>query len=131
MNEFVHVQLNTGDTKAAKRFYQGLFDWKLHDLPFGPEMTYTMIDTGAVDGGGGIQQKSMLDAPTQWLPYVEVESVRRAIAKARRRGARIVVEHQPIPGMGAFGIFVDPTGATLGVFEGAKQSSRRSTKKKR
>ena len=100
MNKFVHVELNTGDVKAAKKFYKGLFDWKMQDMPMGP-MTYTTIETGAKGEGGGIQQKQLAEAPTQWLPYVLVDSVKRTIAKAKKRGAQIVVEHQAIPGIGA------------------------------
>ena len=116
MNQFVHIQLNTGDVAAAKKFYQGLFDWKMEDLHMGP-MTYTMVDAGSKDTGGGIQQKGTPDEPAQWLAYVQVEKVKKAIAKAKSRGATIVVEYQPIPEMGAFGVVVDPTGAVLGVWE--------------
>ena len=127
MNKFVHVELNTGDVKAAKKFYKGLFDWKMQDMPMGP-MTYTTIETGAKGEGGGIQQKQLAEAPTQWLPYVLVDSVKRTIAKAKKRGAQIVVEHQPIPGMGALGIFVDPTGAALGVWEAEMKPAKKAKK---
>jgi uncharacterized protein len=129
MNKFVHIELNTGDVKAAKKFYKGLFDWKMTDMPMGPT-TYTMLDTGAKDEGGGIQQKPMAEAPTQWLPYVQVDSVKRTISKARSRGAQIVVEYQSLGGMGALGIFVDPTGAALGVWETtAKKPAKKRSKK--
>jgi predicted enzyme related to lactoylglutathione lyase len=131
MNKFVHVELNTSDVKAAKKFYKGVFgDWKLQDMPMGP-MTYTMIDTGAKNAGGGMQQKPMPEAPTQWLPYVEVDSVKRAIAKARKRGATIVVEFQAVGTMGALGIFIDPTGAALGVWETTKKPAKKPAKKKK
>ena len=32
-------------------------------------------------------------------------------------GANIVLDFQPLTGMGAIGVFVDPTGASLGVWE--------------
>lgn len=133
MNKFVHVELNTGDTKAAKAFYKGLFDWKFEEMP-GP-MPYTMLDTGAKDAAGGITQKPMAEAPTQWLAYVEVASVKKTIAKAKAKGAQIVVEYMPIPGMGALGIFIDPTGASLGVWETepkkkpAKKPAKKAKKK--
>ena len=130
MNKFVHIELNTGDTKAAKKFYSGLFDWKMADMPMGP-MTYTMIDTGVKDEGGGITQKSMPEAPTQWLPYVQVESVKKTVAKAEKRGAKVVLAYQPIPGMGAMGIFIDPTGAALGVWESAPKAAKAPAKKAR
>jgi predicted enzyme related to lactoylglutathione lyase len=36
MNPFVHLELNTGDVATARQFYQGLFDWKLREVPMGP-----------------------------------------------------------------------------------------------
>ena len=74
-NPFVHVELHTGDPAKAKAFYSKLFGWKLKDMPMGPGMTYTMLDSGKPPGGG-MQQKPMPDAPTLWLPYVEVADVK-------------------------------------------------------
>jgi catechol 2,3-dioxygenase-like lactoylglutathione lyase family enzyme len=80
-NPFVHIELNTGDTAKAKKFYKSLFGWKLQDMPMGPGMTYTMIDVG--EGvGGGITKKPMPKAPTMWLSYVQVDSVKKTMAKA-------------------------------------------------
>ena len=134
-NSFVHTELNTGDLKAAKKFYKGLFDWKISDMKMGPGMTYTTIAAGDGKGIGGMQAKMMPEAPTQWLPYVQVDSVKKAIAKAEKRGANIVVAYQPIPNMGALGIFIDPTGAALGVWEAAmkpaaaKKGAKKAAKK--
>ena len=137
-NPFCHIELNTDDAKAAKAFYKKMFDWQFSDMPMGPGATYTMFRTGQKDMGGGIQKKPMPEAPTAWVTYVEVADVEKAIAKAKKLGANIVVEFQPIPGMGAFGIFFDPTGAAMGVWErgappakkGAKKGAKKSAKKK-
>jgi predicted enzyme related to lactoylglutathione lyase len=115
-NSFVHVELNTGDVESAKGFYSQLFDWKLEDMPMGPGMVYTMLGVGK-GVGGGMQTKPMPEAPTMWLPYVEVKDVRATIDRARGAGATIHVEHMEVPGMGALGIFTDPTGASLGVWQ--------------
>ena len=128
-NPFIHVELNTDDTTKAKKFYRGVFDWKLEDMEMGPGMVYTMIDVGK-GVGGGIQKKPMSQAPNMWLSYVQVDSVKRTIAKAARRGAQIIVDYQPIPGMGALGIFLDPSGAALGVFEAKSATKKPATKSK-
>ncbi len=118
-NPFVHFELNTDDVAAAKKFYGKIFDWTFEDMP---AMGYTMLKTGP-NSGGGIQKKPMPEAPTQWLCYVEVESVKATIAKAKKAGAQIVLDYQSIGGMGAIGIFVDPSGAGLGVWEKAKAAA--------
>ncbi|MBE2253762.1 MAG: VOC family protein [Myxococcus sp.] len=129
-NTFVHLELNTDHLGKASAFYKQLFAWKMTPMKGQP---YLMVDTGAKNGGAGIQQKPMPEAPTQWLPYVAVESVKKTVAKARKLGATVHVEYQPIPGMGALGIFSDPTGATLGVWEAtmpAKKPAKAAKKKK-
>ncbi len=118
-NPFAHVELNTDDVKKAKKFYQTVFAWKLNDLP--AMGGYTMIDvSGGV--GGGMQKKQSPDAPNYWLAYVQVDDVKATIAKAVKAGATALLPYQEIGDMGAIGIFVDPTGAHLGVWE-AKQGA--------
>jgi hypothetical protein len=131
-NPFVHVELNTDDVAKAKKFYKALFDWKLG--PMGPD--YTGIDVGK-GTGGGMQKKPMPEAPTQWLPYVDVADVKKTIAKAKKLGATIHVEYMEIGTMGAIGIFSDPSGAAIGVWaaakppKAAKKPAAKKTKKKR
>jgi uncharacterized protein len=116
-NPFVHIELNTDDVSKAKKFYLKLFDWKLSTMSMG----YTGIDVGAGGAGGGMQKKPMSEAPTMWLPYVQVDDVKKTLAKARKLGAAIQVDYTPIGDMGAIGVFADPSGAPIGVWAmGAK-----------
>ena len=115
-NPFSHMELSTDDVDAAKKFYKKIFDWKLNTL--GPEMGhYTLIDTGSKEAGGGMAKKNMPGQPTAWLPYALVDSVKKTLAKAEKAGAKVLVPFQPIPGNGAIGVFLDPTGASFGVWE--------------
>lgn len=113
-NPFAHVELNTDDVKKSKKFYQSVFAWKLTDLP--AMGGYTMIDVGG-GVGGGMQKKMMAEAPTAWLPYVQVDSVKATMAKAVKLGAKVALEYQEIGDMGAIGIFIDPAGAGVGLWE--------------
>jgi predicted enzyme related to lactoylglutathione lyase len=127
-NAFVHTELSADDVGAAKKFYKKLFDWKLEDT--GPEMgNYTMIDVGRPMSGGGLTAKMMPNQPTAWLPYVEVDSVKKTMAKAVKAGAKAIVPFQEIGGMGAIGVFIDPQGASLGVWELAKKPAKKAKKK--
>ncbi|HYQ03247.1 MAG TPA: VOC family protein [Polyangiaceae bacterium] len=112
-NPFAHVELSTDDVKKAKKFYASVFAWKLNDMP---AMAYTMIDVSG-GTGGGLQKKQMPEQPTAWLPYVQVEDVKATMAKAVKAGGQAVLEYQEIGEMGAIGIFVDPQGASLGIWE--------------
>lgn len=118
-NPFAHLELSTDDVAKAKKFYKSVFDWKMEDMP---AMNYTMVGVGK-GTGGGITKKMMAGQPTAWLPYVEVADVKKSVAKAKKGGATILVEFQDIGDMGAIGVFMDPTGGAIGVWEKAKKKA--------
>jgi uncharacterized protein len=115
-NPFVHIELNTQDVAKAKSFYQSMFAWKLNDVDMGGGMTYTLIDVGE-GTGGGMMKHPMADAQSMWLPYVLVDDIEAATAKARSLGATIVLDVKEVMGEGSLSIIVDPTGATLGLWQ--------------
>ncbi|MGI5862560.1 MAG: VOC family protein [Myxococcales bacterium] len=120
-NPFVHIELSTGDLPAAKRFYRSLFDWKLEDTTM-EGGTYTTVDVGR-GTGGGMQAKMSSDQATGWMPYVQVDDVKRTLNKARRLGAEIVFDFADMGSIGTIGILKDPTGALLGVWAPPKKPS--------
>ena len=114
-NPFVHIELNTQDVAKAKSFYQSLFAWSLNDMDMG-DMTYTMIDVGE-GTGGGMMKHPMPGAPSMWLPYVLVDDIVAATAKAKSLGAAVVQDVKEVMGAGSLSIITDPTGATLGLWQ--------------
>ena len=94
-NPFVHVELNTTNVAKAKDFYGRLFDWKLQDEDFG-DMTYTMVGVG--DGtGGGMMKQMMPNAPSAWMPYVNVDDIHASTKKAKSLGADILIDRSKEP----------------------------------
>lgn len=115
-NPFVHVELATTDVAKAKSFYKSLFDWQLNDEDMGDGVVYTMIKVG--DGtGGGMMKQMAPGAPSTWLPYVLVADIRAATAKAKSLGAKVVRDVMEVADAGFLSIIVDPTGATLGMWQ--------------
>jgi predicted enzyme related to lactoylglutathione lyase len=117
-NPFVHIELMSTDVGKAKSFYGKLFDWQLEDMPIS-EMTYTIIKVGE-GTGGGLMKNPMPGAPSSWVPYVLVDDVKAATAKAKSLGATLMKDVSEVPGMGWFSIITDPTGAMLGFWESKK-----------
>ncbi len=117
-NPFVHVELNTTDAAKAKQFYGKLFDWKLEDMPM-PGGAYTMVNVGE-GTGGGLMQHPMPGMPSFWLSYVLVDDVDAATRKVAALGGTVMKDKTEVPGMGWFAIIVDPTGATLGLWQSKK-----------
>jgi predicted enzyme related to lactoylglutathione lyase len=133
-NPFAHIELSTDDVEAAKKFYKSLFGWKLKDMK---AQDYTMIDVGK-GTGGGMMKKQMPQQPTMWMPYVQVDSVKKIVDKAKKAGANVMVEYQSIGEMGAIGVLMDPAGAAFGVWEmgkpapkPAKKAAKKASKKKK
>jgi uncharacterized protein len=112
-NPFVHVELMTSDVKKSKEFYQSLFEWKLEDVP---GMDYTMIKVGE-GTGGGMMKVPMPEMPSHWMAYVLVDDVSASTEKAKSLGANIVKPVTEIPGVGKFSVIVDPTGASLALWQ--------------
>lgn len=112
-NPFVHVELMSNDVVKAKQFYQNLFDWKLEDMP---GMEYTMIGVGE-GTGGGMMQNPVAGMPSNWMAYVLVDDIHVATGKAKSLGATVVKEVTEVANYGWFSVIVDPTGATLGLWQ--------------
>ena len=127
-NAFAHVELNTDNLKKAEKFYKSVFSWKLRPMP---KQKYTMIDVGKGGTGGGMQKKPMKQQPTAWLPYVQVSDVKKTVQKATKAGARVMVDYMDIGDMGAIGIFTDPTGAAIGVWQQKVARAKAAKKSKR
>ena len=122
-NPFVHAELTTSDTGKAKSFYGELFDWELEDVEMGPGFTYTMIRVGE-GTGGGIMKTPAPGVPTAWLPYVLVDDVVAATAKAKSLGATILKDVAEVPNAGSFSIILDPTGAAIGLWQPKAKCTR-------
>jgi predicted enzyme related to lactoylglutathione lyase len=118
-NPFVHIELNTQDVTKSKEFYGSLFSWKLEDVPMGDIGIYTTIGVGE-GTAGGIMKHPMPGAPSMWLPYVNVDDIHASTAKAKALGATIIVDVKTVAEMGWLSIFIDPTGATLGLWQQKK-----------
>jgi uncharacterized protein len=113
-NPFVHLELSTPDTTKAKQFYSDLFGWDFKDMDMGGGMIYSTFKPDSGPGGGVFSMPGM---PTFWLAYVGVQDINAATEKAKSLGAKIHKGPDEIPNVGWFTIIVDPTGATIALFQ--------------
>jgi len=120
-NPFVHVELNTNNVARAKKFYRGLFDWKLDDIESSAAGACTLIGVGK-GTGGGLMKNPIPGCPSFWLSYVLVTDIRVATRKAKRLGATVMKDVTEVTGMGWLSIIEDPTGAALGLWQPSKRS---------
>ena len=121
-NFFAHIELNTQDPAAAKTFYSALFpDWQWQDMPTGGGHDYTVIKTSQ-GAGGGLMKHPMPGAPSFWCSYVQVADVKAAYNQALSLGGKSVKEPTDV-GVGWIALFIDPTGAVLGLWQPAPHSA--------
>ncbi len=119
-NPFVHVELQSNDLAKARAFYAKLFDWKLEDAEVPGFGSYTMIQVG--DGtGGGMMKNQAKGVPSHWLPYVDVADIVSSTRKAKELGAKVALDVTPVGEMGRMSVIVDPSGATLGLWQTTKK----------
>ena len=115
-NPIVHWDLTVSDPEKAKAFYGSVFDWKFDDSSM---PGYTIIDVGIEGRGGGMMQRPP-EAPGHALNiYFGVDDAAEALAKAKGAGATLLAEKTEIPGIGWWGLFLDPDGIPICVFEPA------------
>ncbi len=121
-NTFGWMQLTTTDPEKAKGFYGKLFKWTLTTRPMehggqtqAGQKTFIEIDAGEGPCAGIAQG----DRPNEshWIPFVNVDDIHESTEKAEQLGAQIVVPITDLGGdEGFFSVFVDPTGAVLGLY---------------
>lgn len=116
---FVHMELNTPDLAKAKDFYGQLCGWTFDDVDMGPPAgIYSVFKPSSGPGGG---MYTMPGPPPAWLPYIGVDDLKASTDKAIALGAKVLMREQEVPGHGSFSMLVDPTGASIALWQ-AKQA---------
>jgi predicted enzyme related to lactoylglutathione lyase len=113
---FCWNELHTTDTTKAVSFYEKVVGFSHRSMDMGPGGIYHILSKGGVDRGG-VTSHLPAGVPPHWLPYVAVDDVDATIARARKLGATIPVSPKDIPGVGRFGVMVDPTSAILAIIK--------------
>ena len=124
MPTIVHFEIPSDDIERSKKFYNGLFGWKIDKwsgseaMPEG--MEYWLISTADDKGnkalGGGMMKKQ---SPQQQgiTNYFDVKSVQEYSAKVEQLGGKVISPKMPVPGMGYIAICTDTENNGFGIFE--------------
>jgi len=104
----VHLELHTGDGAGARSLYAELLGWRATTVAG----SYLALDLGPEVGGGIVECST--DGPV-WLPYVEVDDVDACTSKARRLGARVLLEPREGPA-GWRSVVATPAGGEIAIW---------------
>ena len=89
----VHLELHTGDMASACAYYADLCGWETERVHTN-DGSYNSLDPGGRISGG------VVECATQrplWLPYIEVDEITRATARATELGASVLLSPREGP----------------------------------
>jgi uncharacterized protein len=114
---FCWADLITSDQARAKRFYEGLFGWKMD--PGHGDSGYLHIKNGENYIGGVPPARH--GVPPHWLIYLAVADVDKAFQRAKDLNARILLRPMDFEGVGRVAMLADPQGAVFALFREARK----------
>lgn len=133
----VHVEFHSNDPDRTKSFFSDVFGWKFEEIP---QMNYATFK--APTGPGGGLQKPGEGGP-MILDYILSEDITKSLRAVEMNGGTILAPKAEIPGYGWWGLFKDPTGLTMALYQGmppqrpppkkkaAPKAAKRGSKKSR
>jgi predicted enzyme related to lactoylglutathione lyase len=117
--EFCWNELVTSDSAAAFRFHSELFGWKiLEEMDMGPMGKYRVFGLGEVRIGGMMNLPPGAPMPPAWLYYVSTSDLDGTIARATRKGGKVLNGPVDIPGGGRIAQLLDAQGAAFALHKG-------------
>ena len=111
-----------GQCEAAFKFYAEIFGWKtLQEMDMGPMGTYRIYGVGDKQLGGMMTTPKGAPMPPMWLYYTETSDLDAAIARATRRGAKVMNGPLDVPTGGRIAQLIDPQGAAFALHQAPKK----------
>ncbi len=111
---FVHIEIPVNDLESGGAFYEQLFGWQTR---LWPEMDYMTFNPGEGPGGGFAVVDGQRAVAGRILVHVGTDDVSATLARAESLGATTAVPRTEIPQVGWFGVFIDPAGNPIALFE--------------
>jgi predicted enzyme related to lactoylglutathione lyase len=111
-SRLVHLELHTHDLREAREFYTRLLRWRPEEIHTA-HGSYLALEL-ASNLGGGIVQCGPPHA--LWLPYVEVDEITYATARATEFGATVLLEPREGPA-GWRSVVATPAGGEIALWQ--------------
>jgi predicted enzyme related to lactoylglutathione lyase len=120
------IDLSSDDPAASREFYGTLFGWET-DVSDDPQ--YGGYGIARLPDGGedvaGIGVKMSPGGPSFWALYIGTDDAAAVGEKVKEAGGVVIMPAFPVGDMGKIGVFQDPTGAFISVWEPAGEGSFR------
>jgi predicted enzyme related to lactoylglutathione lyase len=112
MRQVVHLELHTGDQRAAAAFYSRLLGWRVERVE-SPAGSYLALDLGGAIAGGIVECAT---TKPLWLPYVDVDDITRSTDAAAALGASVTLRPREGPA-GWRSVVSVPSGGELALWQ--------------
>ncbi|MEZ5319694.1 MAG: VOC family protein [Vicinamibacterales bacterium] len=121
---FCWFELATTDHAGAKRFYGDLFGWTSEDAAMGPTGAYTTFKMNGREVAAAypmIAEQAAQGIPSNWLPYVAVETADECVARTTALGGQVHMPGTDVADLGRMAVLADPTGAVFAIWQAKSQ----------
>ena len=115
----VHIEISAEDPQAASQFYAELFGW---NMVIDERFDYHQFEP-AEGPAGAFNPVSENNPAGTVIIYFDTDDVDASLAKAEALGAKVMVPRMEIPDVGWIGIFSDPSGNPIGLFQSARKAT--------
>jgi predicted enzyme related to lactoylglutathione lyase len=116
LGKFVWRDLVSENPDAVKPFYAALFGWEFEEgRALGAP--YTLVKSGGqfIAGISKTRRLQPEQPVSQWLSFMSVADVDRAVEQTRTAGGSVVAGPMDLPNIGRGAVVLDPDGAPLGL----------------
>jgi predicted enzyme related to lactoylglutathione lyase len=108
----VHIEFKSSDFARTSAFYAKLFDWKTESNASGSYMKFDGTDGPS----GGWVRADLVQSPGP-IAYLTVDDLAAKLDAVEEAGGRVLVRSLPFAGGGEIGLFADPDGNVLGLWQ--------------
>jgi predicted enzyme related to lactoylglutathione lyase len=122
----VHIEFKSSDFARTSAFYAKLFDWRTEQ---NANASYMKADSSDGPSGGWVRA-DLVQAPGP-VVYIPVDDLEAKLDAVEQAGGRVLVRSMPFAGGGEVGLFADPDGNVIGLWqrktsggEGAKAAAK-------
>ena len=110
--EIAHIEFKSANFARTSEFYAKLFDWQMEQ---NASASYMKLASG--DGpSAGWFRADLVQSPGP-VAYLPVDDLEAKLAEVEEAGGRILVRTLPFAGGGEIGLFADPDGNVLGLWQ--------------
>jgi predicted enzyme related to lactoylglutathione lyase len=108
----VHIEFKSYDFARTSAFYAKLFDWQTQSNASGSYMKFD----GSDGPSGGWVRADLVQSPGP-IAYLTVDDLAAKLDAVEEAGGRVLVRSMPFAGGGEIGLFADPDGNVLGLWQ--------------